>query len=255
MPIAVNEEGILVEPGTNHQRIRSEAMSELISPRSGFLNRWALVFFLILALCLLTASWFIMYPEVIKMRAILKTNTPSKPVLISSGGKLTLKKLEIGQKIYNGSIIGFLNDGKKKQPIISPESGIIESVNTFAQNAAVSVGDTILSIRPGASEYYAQMELPQQYYSKIYEGQPTIMRLDVYPYKEYGALYAKLSRINPLIRGGSFVLRTTILKDSTEQGASRLLLQPGMTGEVHLIIRNQRFLQKLYQNLFPAFGH
>jgi len=51
--------------------LRSESMKEMLNKKPDFLEKWALLIFLLIFLTVITSSWYIQYPDKIEANAIL----------------------------------------------------------------------------------------------------------------------------------------------------------------------------------------
>ncbi|MDP3129306.1 MAG: HlyD family efflux transporter periplasmic adaptor subunit [Sediminibacterium sp.] len=122
MPIEVNENGELITPLRNLDNIRSESMQEIISKNPGFFSRWALFIFLFILTCLISATWFIHYPDIIKGRAILTgTNIPKEiyPLVDARLIKLFVKD---DNDLLQGATVGFLESSTNHDHVFAIEN-------------------------------------------------------------------------------------------------------------------------------------
>ncbi len=118
MPIEVNDKGELIAPVSIYGNLRSDAMSELVSRKPGFLGRWALFIFLAILLLLLTTTWFIHYPDVIKARATLVATNAPKEIIVRQEGRLTKLFVQNNDTISEGALIGFVESNAKHRQVL-----------------------------------------------------------------------------------------------------------------------------------------
>ncbi|SDX27102.1 HlyD family secretion protein [Hydrobacter penzbergensis] len=117
MPIEVNEKGELIGPAI-YSSLRSEAMNEIISRKPGFLERWALFFFLFVLLSLIAATWFVHYPDVFKTRATLIATNAPKEIIIRQDGRLIKLFATNNDIVSAGTIIGFIESNAKHEEVL-----------------------------------------------------------------------------------------------------------------------------------------
>lgn len=118
MPIEVNEKGELIAPENTYDNLRSEEMSEIISWKHGFLEKWALFIFLTIISVLISSTWFIHYPDVIKTKATLIATNAPKEIFARQEGKLTRLFVQNGETVSEGDILGFIESTAKPEQVL-----------------------------------------------------------------------------------------------------------------------------------------
>jgi multidrug efflux pump subunit AcrA (membrane-fusion protein) len=117
MPVESKEEIKLIVP-SGYGNLRSEAMSEIISRKPGFLGRWALFLFLVILLLLAASTWFIHYPDVIKTRAkLIATNAP-KEIVALQGGRLVKLFVQNNDTVSKGGLLGLIETNAKHDQVL-----------------------------------------------------------------------------------------------------------------------------------------
>ena len=118
MPIEVNDKGELITPEFLYGNLRSEAMNEIISRRPTFLDRWAVLIFVVIVLLLLSTSWFIHYPDIVVAKATLVgTNTP-KEIVNRQEGRLVKLFIKNSESVIEGNLIGFIESNGNHEKIL-----------------------------------------------------------------------------------------------------------------------------------------
>ena len=80
----------------------------------------------------------------------------------------------------------------------SPLEGKLEYLNFLRENDFISAGTPLLSVIPMDNPLFGQVYLPSQGAGKVTVGQEVIIRLDNYPYIEYGTISGKVKMISAL---------------------------------------------------------
>ena len=117
MPIEVNENGELIAP-QDHIGLRSEAMSEIISKKPGFLSKWALLIFVVVLILLVSTTWFIHYPDVVKTRATLMATNAPKEIIARQEGHIIRLFVNNGESVTSGSIIAFIESTANHEQVL-----------------------------------------------------------------------------------------------------------------------------------------
>ena len=82
--------------------------------------------------------------------------------------------------------------------LIAPFKGKVSYLSTLSENQFVQAGMPLLSVIPEDNNYKAIITLTSQGYGKIKIGQTVNIKLDNYPYAEYGQLKGEITNISSL---------------------------------------------------------
>jgi HlyD family secretion protein len=157
MPIEVNDKGELIAPPLVYGNLRSEAMSEIISRKPGFLGRWALFIFLFILLLLAGATWFIHYPDVIKARAkLIATNAP-KEIIVRQEGRLVKLFVQNSESVSKGTLMGFIESNAKHQQVLLLSAYLDTTLSDLHKNNTQNI------VSRFATDFDALGELQQGY--------------------------------------------------------------------------------------------
>jgi len=91
-----------------YRTLRSGEIQEIISKKPGFVGRWALFIFLGVLLLLLSATWFIQYPDIIEAKATLAAYNAPKEIIPQKEGRLIKLFVHNDEELKEKQIIGFI---------------------------------------------------------------------------------------------------------------------------------------------------
>jgi len=117
MPLEVSGNGQLTA-FDSVVNIRSEAVSEIILNKPGFLVRHGISVFFIVLLLILAACWFIQYPDIVTAQAKLNSINAPKAVVAKTDGKLIKLNVAENDKVYAGEIIGYIESTAKHESVL-----------------------------------------------------------------------------------------------------------------------------------------
>lgn len=157
MPIEVNEKGELIAPSSVYGNLRSEAMSEIVSRKPGFLGRWALLIFLAILLFLVACTWYIHYPDVIKARATLVATNAPKEIITRQEGRLSKLFVRNNVNVLEGEILGFIESNAKHEQVLLLSNYLDTTV------ADLQINNTQNIVARFATNFDALGELQQGY--------------------------------------------------------------------------------------------
>jgi multidrug efflux pump subunit AcrA (membrane-fusion protein) len=141
MPEEINDENGMIGGTPIQGNLRSDAMSELISRKAGFLDRFALPIFLLILLLLVCATWFIHYPDIIKTGAKLIAINAPKEIVIRQEGRLVKLFARNNDSVSKGAILGYIESGAKHEQILSLGSLIDTTVLNLQKNTTQNIVD------------------------------------------------------------------------------------------------------------------
>ena len=178
---------------------------------------------------------------------------------------LNLEKAEAEQKLRIDLITGYneLSAGirmwKLKYTFTSPINGTLEYLNFWRENDFINAGSDVFSILPSDNPILGQIYLPSQGAGKVAVGQDVIIKLDNYPYIEYGSVRGKVRSISNIANptagpGGQGLINTyLILIDLPEQLTTnydvKLDFGYEIRGIADILIRKRKLIVRLFDNL------
>lgn len=128
--------------------------------------------------------------------------------------------------------IARLTQNIEEHLIRAPISGEIGEVAPFGVGSFVDIGKILGQIVPSGKLKVVADFVPARVLGRVYPGQSARMRLDGFPWAQYGSIAVKVSRVASEIRDGR--VRVEFLPDSTND--SNQLLRHGLPGTVEIEI-------------------
>lgn len=128
MPIEMQKNEI------QNSMLRSEAVSEIISRRPDFFERWALLIFLFILLTLFSGTWFIKYPDVIQANATLSAFDAPKEIVVRQDGKLVQLFVNNDDTVTQGQTIGWLESTANHKEISELSALLNKGINFLLNN-------------------------------------------------------------------------------------------------------------------------
>jgi multidrug resistance efflux pump len=129
------DSSILSSKGIQEEQktLQSEPMREILSKRSDFLSKWAILMYFILVMFLFTLAAYVRYPVIVKANAVLSAVNSPKEIVAPQKGKISKLYLKNNQSVKQGDIIALLES-----------TAIPESVFIFSQKV-----DSLIEITEG----------------------------------------------------------------------------------------------------------
>jgi multidrug resistance efflux pump len=142
-----------------------------------------------------------------------------------------IAKLE-GDAATSAATIHHLEGDLRRRRIVAPMSGILGECATLRIGAHISEGQQLGVILPsGRLQVVAQFE-PSAAFGKVHPGQFASVRLQGFPWAQYGTISARVSHVADEIRDGK--VRVELAVNSAAH--SRIPFQHGLPGSVEIQI-------------------
>jgi hypothetical protein len=177
---------------------------------------------------------------------------------------LKLEEVETGQSLKM-ELFASLNELKASvrkwkltYTFISPFNGILEYLNFWRDDDFIDVGTEVFSILPSDNPILGQVYLPSQGAGKVEPGQEVIIKLDNYPYIEYGSITGKVKTISGIssvmnLSGGQNISTYLILIDLPEMLTTnygmKLDFRYEIRGVADILTKKRKLLMRLFDNL------
>jgi len=178
---------------------------------------------------------------------------------------LQIEQLDAEQKLKMDLVTGYneLNNNllqwKLRYLFVAPISGQLENLNFWHENDFIAVGTETFSVLPADNPLLGQVYLPSQGAGKVVAGQKVIIKLENYPYMEYGSIDGKVRSISMLTNQAEELTRKNNMhtylvtvdlpnKLTTNYGAV-LDFRYEIKGVADIITKPRKLMERLFDNL------
>lgn len=192
------------------------------------------------------------------------------------GIQKTEKDREILLVLLNAyhDLVESIVEWKHKYLLIAPISGKLDFIGFLKSEDLVQVGQELFSIVPIKNEIVGQLFLPELGAGKVRVGQNVIIKLDKYPYAEFGSINGKVKSISLIsnqlkvqsMPGNSeassngqtvisgYLITISLPNELKTNYGTQLEFQFGAKGVAEIITENRRLIQRLFDNLKYRFN-
>ncbi|MFY8111710.1 MAG: HlyD family efflux transporter periplasmic adaptor subunit, partial [Flavobacterium sp.] len=171
------------------------------------------------------------------------------------------KETELIIKLYNSYY--YLLDAIKKWEqtyvFIAPISGRIDYLSFLKNDDFIQSGQEMFKIIPNKNEIIGQVNLPEQGSGKVKIGQDVIIKLDNYPYNEYGSVKGKVSRIslatneqtlsNKENKVNAYLVQVHLTDGLKTNYGTVLNFHAEAKGTAEIITEDRRLIERFFDNL------
>lgn len=146
---------------------------------------------------------------------------------------------------------------EEKYVIKAPTNGRLDYLGFWRENLMVQAGMELFTILPQHGELMGEANIPALGAGKVKVGQTVNVKLNDFPYDEFGLLCGKVVSISPLtnkVQVNNAVVETYLVRIAFPQGATtnfdhKLSLNFESKGTAEIITKPKRLIERLFDNL------
>lgn len=143
----------------------------------------------------------------------------------------------------------------RKYVLKAPITGKVIFLIPLQENQFLQAGKIIGYVNPGDSRYYAQVVLPQVNFGKIQPGQRVQLRLDAYPYQEFGYIEGRLRYISKAPSDSGFLASIELPNGLYTNYRKELQYRTGLRSRALIVTRDMRLINRLFFSLVKGTSH
>jgi|GEM_PF-2897747 len=165
------------------------------------------------------------------------------------------RRLEkVNTDIANSELDSQLQDfARKLDRIVAPVAGTVVSTALRTPGEMIKVGSTLFTINPSEQPLVAQAMIPNKSIGRIKVGLKTKLKLDAYPYQNYGVLTGRVHSIAPDSQkvGNSYFYEITVALDREylEKSKQKYPLFTGLTLNAEIVVEARRIIENFLDPL------
>jgi HlyD family secretion protein len=142
-----------------------------------------------------------------------------------------------------------LDEWKTKYLLVAPIEGKIAFAGFIQENQQIKNNQIVCFINPGNTQYFVAVNIPQQNFGKIKQGQKILLKLPSYPYQEFGTITGKLDFISNIPTDSGYLAKV-LLPNGLETNYKRLLqYHEGLLAEAEIITEDSKLSDRLLNQL------
>ena len=197
---------------------------------------------------------------------LIKEITSVKMQIAESQNKLSqldIEKNEAERKMHLDLLSSYheLNDQIKnwEQTYVlkAPFDGKVEFLNFWANGQFVQAGENVFGIVPKENKIIGQVLLPAVGAGKVKIGSNVSIRLDDYPYEEFGSIKGTVKSISLITNEykttqnsiNTYLVLVDIPNGLITNYGDRLNFKYEIGGQADIIVKDRRLIERLFDNL------
>lgn len=141
--------------------------------------------------------------------------------------------------------------------IVAPRAGTVQDLTVFDQGDVVQAGSTVALVVPADDELIIYADVPSAGVAFLRDGQRVHVKLDAYPFQEFGVLQGEVIRIaadttarhEEARASALYRVHVRVPVPAYSRTGMPLRLRPGMTGLTEFVVRRVRLGRALLRPL------
>lgn len=160
------------------------------------------------------------------------------------------KNIILTIKDASKKIKGLIANWEKNYIFRSPSSGKLTFFEVRKKNQYVNIGSVIFMVVPTTQQYEIIARFPIYRVGKIKVGQEAMIKLQEYPYYEFGMLRAKVISVSNIAFENSYTVKLK-LKNGFKTTRNKFIdNRPEIIGNIDIITSDKNILQRIFENAY-----
>lgn len=146
---------------------------------------------------------------------------------------------------------------EQKYVFKSPYNGKVQFLKFYEENQFVQSGEQVFTVIPKETHALGQVTLPAQGSGKIKIGQDVVVKVDNYPYLEYGSITGKVNAISLTTSTtkteksdvDTYLILVSFPEQLKTNFGTKLAFKADAKGTAEIITNERRLIERLFDNL------
>ena len=142
---------------------------------------------------------------------------------------------------------------KQRYIAIAPTTGKVIFLTSLQENQLVKTGQELLYVLPNGEGFHGEMNIGQFNFGKVKRGQEIIVKLQSYPYEEYGTLRGQIQSISEIPKDSAYFVKVNFPKGLTTSANKTIPFRNGMTASGEIITEDKRLIERFLKEFMMVF--
>lgn len=132
----------------------------------------------------------------------------------------------------------------------TPEAGTVEFVNLISDASFVSAGEPVFDVIFNDNKYFGVALLPSAGGGSVKKGQKVNIKMDLYPYQEFGQLEGVVSNISLSSIDKNYLIYIDLPNGLTSSSGQEFIFEETMYGQAEVITENKRLISRIFNQIY-----
>ncbi len=150
----------------------------------------------------------------------------------------------IERSVHN--IENSLRNWQQNYLITAPADGKLVFLKNLTENQHLKVSDTLFAVMPTKAQFIATMDIPVHGMGKAEVGQKVIIKLDDYPYQEFGMLEGRVLSLAPSLNVRYYRVMVALPKGLKSTYSQTFVCKSEMAGTAEIVTADLRLIERAF---------
>jgi multidrug resistance efflux pump len=157
-----------------------------------------------------------------------------------------LRSLETQLNSAINTIKSYTQTWQQNYTITSPIEGKLSYLSAITPHQYIGAQEPLFAVTPNNQAYIGNIQIPAKGYGKIATGQQVKIKLDNYPYQEYGQLLGEIENSAQIAGKEGYFVQVKLTKGFTSTYRKELTYSPNMMGVAEIITEDLRLMDRIF---------
>lgn len=157
-----------------------------------------------------------------------------------------IKSLETQIKSLLISLKNYIVKWNNNYTLRSPAYGRLSYLSRVKENQLVNAGDELFAIIPSEGGYEVEIDVPLAGFGKIKPGHEVKLRLDNYPYEEYGMILGEVSALSALPNENTYRVKVDLTNGLKSSYDIDIEHTPEMFASAEIVTDDLRLIERIF---------
>jgi HlyD family secretion protein len=158
-------------------------------------------------------------------------------------------KIELDEENAFRELVAQIALWKEKYLLITPIDGYIAFLGFHENESYIKAGTPVFSIIPDKGQIYGQAELPIAGSGKVKEGQEVNIKLESYPFEQFGMLTGKVASISAIPKDEKYLIKIALKKSLVTTYNKKLDFKQQLKGTTEIITEDLMLMERMFYQL------
>ncbi len=142
-----------------------------------------------------------------------------------------------------------LDDWCKKYILSASVNGKISFASIIEENQQLNANQIVCFINPENSQYYVEVVISQSNFGKVAVGQTVLLKLQSYPFQEFGSLVGSVQFISTIPSEKGYLAKIKLHSNLTTTYKKKIFYREGLTASAEIVTKDLRLLERFYYSI------
>ncbi len=154
---------------------------------------------------------------------------------------------ELGLTAAYQKLLGAVDEWDKRYALRAPQAGRVSFAKSSGDRRFVAEHEEVATLVPDAGDaVVGRMAMPEHNSGKVKVGQPVYIRLDGFPFQEFGIIEGRVKQIALVPRDGQYAIDVELPKQLTTSFRRKLDLRQEMQGSADIVTDDLRIIERVF---------